>query len=225
MQNKKPIVIKLNNKLAKDFIIKHHYTHSCAKSTISYGIMLNNKLVGAIVYGQPSGRNLSSSIRHNGNDTNTLELLRLVLLDFLPKNVATWFISRSIILLKIDVPQINLLISYADGSAGHHGYIYQAASWLYIGTGSHEKKFFIDGKRRHRRDLYDVYGTSSMIKLKNLLGERFQVSTIRYDKYKYIKIIAHSKKEKKIIFNNLKVVSLPYPKGDNNKTTNQEWNN
>ena len=188
----------------------HHYTHTCPKCTIAYGIMNNNELECVIVYGQPSGKNLASSIWNGGNEQECLELLRLYSFDKCPKNIESASIAMSIKELKKDMPQVKVLVSYADGSAGHIGYIYQASSWEYIGKGSTERKIFIDGIRQHRRTLYDRYGTSSISELKNRLGNRLKVEDERIAKYKYIKIIRDKRKIKGLI----KVKAQPYPKGD-----------
>lgn len=209
------IEIKLiPNNEAKQFMEKYHYTHSCNLGVISYGFYYNEKLACVIVYSRPSGKNLAKSIWDGGNDYNTLELIRLFSFDWCPKNIESYCISQSIKRLKKDMPEVKVLVSYADSSAGHIGYIYQSSNWIYIGTGSNERKIFIDGKRQHRRSLYGKYGTSSIIKLKQLLGDRLQISEERYVKYKYIYIVAQNKKEKKYIQNKLKVKPLPYPKGD-----------
>ena len=153
---------EIDNSFAKDFMCKHHYTKSCAKATISYGVFCKNSLECVIVYGQPSGKYLAKSIWEGGNEKECLELLRLFSYDRCPKNIESWAISHSIKQLKKDMPEVKVLVSYADGSAGHIGYIYQASSWDYIGNGSSECKIFIDGIRQHRRNLYDIYGTSSL---------------------------------------------------------------
>ena len=191
-------------------MVKHHYTHTCPKATISYGIYYNNELQCVIVYGQPSGRNLASSIWEGGSENECLELLRLFSYDSCPKNTESCAISLSIKQLKIDIPEIKVLVSYADTSAGHIGYIYQASSWDYIGIGSSERKIFIDGERQHRRTLYDRFGTSSLKTIKEKIGDRLQFENTRYSKNKYIKIIKDKKKISKV----LKVKILPYPKGD-----------
>jgi len=116
-------------------------------------------------------------------------------------------------------------------SASHVGYIYQATNWIYIGIGSNERKIFIDGIRQHRRNLFDVYGTSSLKKLKELLGYRFTYSNEKFGKHKYVYVLGKSKKDKKRIMNSLIVTSLPYPKGnisfynDKSNIFINHWNN
>jgi hypothetical protein len=143
-------------------------------------------------------------------------LLRLFSFDWCPKNIESYCIAQSIKFLKTNYPKIKILVSYADASVGHVGYIYQASNWLYIGNSSPEPEIFIDNIKRHRRDLYDKYGTSSIKKLKDILGEKLQIGK-KNKKYKYIYILGNSKKEHKELIIKLKVKIInDYPKGDLN---------
>lgn len=201
---------RIDNDAARLFMSRHHYTHTCPKPVLAYGVYHNGKMQCCVVYGRPVGKNLSSSIWEGGNDNECLELVRLFSYDECPKNIESWSISNSIKMIRRDMPQIKVLVSYADTGAGHIGYIYQASSWQYIGIGSSEHKIFIDGERQHRRTLYSRYGTSSLIELKDMLGDRLVVEEDRFTKNKYIKIINDKKNVEKL----LKVDFLPYPKGD-----------
>jgi hypothetical protein len=208
------IVKKVPANEATKFFIKNHYTHSCNGLSIAYGFYNENEMVCLIGFGRPSGKNLAASIWNGGNDKNTLELLRMFSFDYCPKNTESYCISKSIKQLRMDMPNVKMLVSYADTSAGHVGYIYQASNWMFIGTGSNERKIFVDGIRQHRRSLYARYGTSSIQKLKCILGDRIVSSNDRFMKNKYIYPITKGKTEHREVVDSLKVVSIPYPKGD-----------
>jgi hypothetical protein len=210
----KNIILKLiPNNEAKQFMEKYHYTKSCVKSTYALGFFYNNQICTMIVYGQPSNFNLAKSLWEGGNEQECLELLRLFSFDWCPLNIESYCISQSIKWLKQNHSEIKILVSYADTSVKHVGYIYQASNWLYIGKSSGEREIFIDGVKRHRRDLYDKYGTSSLEKLKNELGNRLQTGE-RYKKNKYIYILGN-KKERKELIKKLKInIINEYPKGN-----------
>jgi hypothetical protein len=204
---------KIDNDVGRSFLEKYHYTHSCNLLIISYGFYYDNNLKCVVGFSRPSGKNLARSIWENGTDYNTLELIRLFSFDDCPKNTESYCISQSIKYLKEDMPDVKILVSYADSSAGHIGYIYQASNWKYIGTGSNERKIFIDGERQHRRSLYGKYGTSSIVELKERFGDRLQVSEDRFPKNKYVYVVGKNKFETKQIYSELKTKILPYPKG------------
>lgn len=205
----------LDNSFAKQFMTKHHYTQSCAKSSVALGFYYDNELCTVIVYGQPSGKHLASSLLDGGNEKECMELLRLFSFDWCPKNIESYCISQSIKYLRANYPEIKILVSYADTSVGHVGYIYQASNWLYVGQSGSEREIYIDGVRQHRRALYDKYGTSSITKLKELFGDRIKVSDGLFRKNKYIYVLGKNKAEHKELMKRLKVnIIKEYPKGN-----------
>ncbi len=68
------------------------------------------------------------------------ELARLFILDETPKNTETWFISRCIRDVREKHPEVELLVSYADPSAGHSGVIYRAGNWIDDGNTDQERR-------------------------------------------------------------------------------------
>ena len=68
------------------------------------------------------------------------ELARLFIEDGTPKNTETWFMARAIAYVKRERPEVELLISYADPSAGHSGVIYRAGNWIQDGRTDQERK-------------------------------------------------------------------------------------
>lgn len=127
---------------AKRIIEYGHYTHSLTKGRYCYGMFLGDRLVGAAVYGQPSGRNVAQSFFEGGDEQNTLELLRFYILDVTGKNAESWFLSRSLRLLP---PGVALVVAYSSPGAGHYGACYQAANWLFLGNSkSGQNYFYVD---------------------------------------------------------------------------------
>lgn len=152
-----------------------------------------------------------------GNDSNTIELARMVSLEPKPKNLESYSISKALEFLKSSYPQYKICISYADNAMGHHGYCYQASNFVYYGQSAPSNSWWVDGKRVHQKTIYERYGTNSYTKLKEMLGDRFSLDTNGPSKSRYYIILYQNKKEKKHIQSLIKVKSLPYPKGDNNR--------
>lgn len=107
-----------------------HYTHSLTKGRHSFGLFRENRLIGAAVYGQPSGRHVAQSFWDGADERNTLELLRLFVMDGTGKNAETWFMARCHRLLP---EEVKCLIAYSAPGVGHHGGCYQAGNWLHLG--------------------------------------------------------------------------------------------
>jgi hypothetical protein len=82
---------------------------------------------------------------------NALELVRLVKDDVAVKPLSS-FLAKCVAFIKKQ-GRYELLVSYADPGAGHHGGVYQACSWLYVGRSS-AKYVYIHkktGKRASQR--------------------------------------------------------------------------
>lgn len=131
-------------KQAKPFVERHHYSGSFPATRLSCGLFRNgaggqSELVGVCSFAVPM--NNASIPLHTGlsNHLAGVDLGRLVLLDDVPGNGESWFVSRAFRLLRQVKPEILSVIAYSDpvrriaddGTVvmpGHCGMIYQALS-------------------------------------------------------------------------------------------------
>jgi len=56
-------------------------------------------------------------------------------------------------LLRKASPGLRLVVSYADSEEGHHGGIYQAMNWIYVGRGQGSIEFYHEGRWKHNREV------------------------------------------------------------------------
>ncbi len=94
-----------------------------------------------------------TSKRYGGH---TWELARLWIHDDEPRNTASWFIARTIRLVRRLCPSVRYLVSYADPSVGHTGTVYRAANWRFDGQTDEGRKtprfdYICDGKHYSRK--------------------------------------------------------------------------
>lgn len=73
-----------------------------------------------------------------------LALSRLVIDPEVPTNGASFFLARSVALVRRD-PRWECLVTYADGWQGHTGAIYRAAGWEFVGITKPERIYVRDG--------------------------------------------------------------------------------
>lgn len=132
-------VEEVSFKAAKSLIVEGHYTHSLTKGRYCYGLFKLGMLVGAAVFGQPSGRHVGQSFFEGGDEKNTIELLRLYVKDVTGKNAESWFIARTLKALPKDV---RVVVAYAAPGVGHYGACYQAANWEYCGRSLGGQNYF-----------------------------------------------------------------------------------
>lgn len=149
-------------KAASDLLMKYHYLGRLPRATVVVCAVFdgdNPEPVAAVFFGHPATK----------WSVPVLELTRLVRSDDCKMSL-TQLIAFACKQIKQDKSQPQLLISYADPEAGHHGGIYQAASWNF-----HEKRgkyvdgAMVNGKFVPWRTLRHQYGSSSanQVKLRN----------------------------------------------------------
>ena len=222
----------LNKNVAKDLIVKNHYTHKWSLCTVAYGVYykeyiestffggFNSKLIGVLVYGNAVGRNASTSISSLLINNNVLELTRVWIADGYGKNIESYCIAESFRQINKDYPEIKCILSYSDSEAGHSGTIYQATGFLYQGDNYVDIALMPnysvslngppDYNWIHSRTVYSKWKTHNVDKLKERIGKTFWRKR-ESGKHRYIKFIS-SKIENKKLVKSLKHKVLPYPK-------------
>ncbi len=151
------IVVRIDRYIAKPFVIKHHYTQAFGKASIILGLYRvgNSTLQGVITFGQCSGRLVAQSIYEGATEKTVMEFLRMVVLDEC-ECPRTYFMSKSISILKQKYPKIKALVTYADQTEGHTGTVYKANSWKYIGQTGKKYHYTLNGVRYNKRIPWDI---------------------------------------------------------------------
>lgn len=207
----------IDNNFASQMIKKYHYSGTCPNLRFAFGSFIGSDCMNVIAYSSPIGRMVAQEILEDGDSDNTLELIRMVSLDPKPKNLESYCIHKTFEYIKQTMPNFKIVVSYADNTVGHHGYVYQASGFTYYGQSRPTKEWYVDKKRIHERNLNNTYGSSSYETLKSILGDRLEVKINEKTKSRYYYLIAQNKKEKKDLLKKIKVESLNYPKGENKK--------
>jgi len=194
----------------KDWLLNKHYAKRMCPITYAFGLFENGLMIGCAVFGGSANRN-----NNNIGKYDVIELNRLIVNDGLCKNSLSFFLSKSISLL----PKPFFILSYADPNNGHHGYIYQATNWLYLGQGQRKDggkdtgvtAFVKDGKEYHAKTVSKITGGSTSKEV----ALNFGFERIFYPpKHKYL-FLHCTKKEKKEMLSILPYKIMPYPKGEN----------
>lgn len=127
---------RLDSRTASRAVIQHHYLHRRPPITDAFGLYRATDLVGVVTYGTPASRHLQMSACPS-DPSKVVELNRLWLHDSLPKNTASWFVSRT---LKQMAHHPRIVVSYADPVHGHYGYVYRALNFRYAGWTDMDRK-------------------------------------------------------------------------------------
>ena len=145
---------------------------------------------------------------------NVYELNRLWVSDDVPKNGESYLIANSIKRLDKEI-----IVSFADTSQSHVGYVYQATNFLYCGLSARFRDPKVKGMENMHHATY-AHGMT-MKQVKEKYGEENVYYVERPRKHRYIFFNAN-KRRKKELRALLRYKVLPYPKqvevADNGKS-------
>ena len=181
-------VRKIEYSETKDLILNVHYAHRMPSISYSFGLFLDNEMVGVCTFGKPASPSLCVGVCGVEYTKQVWELNRLVLKNNIP-NEASMFVGKCLKLL----PRPMIVVSYSDSAQNHRGIIYQATNFLFTGT------------TKPRTDMAGKNGTHS----RHHLGDRTK-RVPRSAKHRYI-IFLGSKVEKKRMLKVLKYKIQDYP--------------
>lgn len=208
----KYIVKSIDTYLCKDWLLNKHYAKRIPPIEFAFGLFNDqNILKGVITFGTP----VSNSLRSLWNNKyKLLELNRLVIDEETEKNTLSFFVSNSLKFL----PKPLVIVSYADTSQNHNGYIYQATNWIYTGLSLPFKDYHVKGlEHLHGATIFDMSrGKENRVQwLKDKFGDKL-VMVDRPQKHRYFYFLGN-KKQIKDIMNMLPYNIMPYPKGENKR--------
>lgn len=202
MSLKQYTISPISYKLAMQMVIDNHYLHRKAPCSFSFGLFLNNEILGVIVYGTPSSAPLRKGIAGEENKNNVIELTRLWVHDSVPRNGESYLIGRTI-------PKVNkeIIVSFAEAGQGHVGYVYQATNWIYTGLSAKRTNWTVTGIDKHCQTLADKFTSKE---IRERYGDRFSLID-RPRKHRYIYINAKGIRKKELL-SKIKYPIFPYPK-------------
>jgi hypothetical protein len=148
---------------ARFAVERWHYSRCMPQQkTVKLGVWEAGSFVGTVVYGD--GANAGMFKPYGLVYEQGAELVRVALRPGHASAVSR-IVSISVRFLRRACPRIRLLISFADPEQGHHGGIYQAAGWIYLGMTEPADEYLVNGKRMHGRALR---ATRASHRLRNL---------------------------------------------------------
>lgn len=189
-------------------VLNVHYAGRWPSISYHFGLFRDNLLVGVATYGTPSSPTLRVGVAGEQYKNDVIELNRLVLTDNLI-NEASFLVGGSIKLL----PKGKIIVSYADISQGHIGYVYQATNFLYCGLSAKRTDWAIKGKEHlHGTTIADEFRgvPNRSVLMREKYGDDFYLKP-RPRKHRYV-YINGSKSFKRVVLRNLKYKIENYPK-------------
>lgn len=178
-----------------------HYLRALGSTSVSLGLYVDDVIAGVICYGTIPANNASAVC---GPDTRlaVMELTRLALYDWAPRNSESYLIGHSFRWMRGHRPDVQVLLSYADAGVGHVGTVYQATNWIYTGASSGDVVWRCnDGRVMHPR-------TTGWNKAKLPAGQWMPSP----GKHRYVNFLG-GPADRRRLRRSLRWDELPYPKG------------
>jgi hypothetical protein len=149
--NSKP-VLKLDwcSHAAAKYAVEHwHYSGSLpTPPLVKVGVWEDEQYIGCVLFSRGANNNIGKAF--GLASTQVAELTRVALTDH--QTPVSRIIRVAIAFLGKQSPNLRLIVSYADPSQQHHGGIYQAGNWTYIGQSPPSVEYLApDGKQWHGR--------------------------------------------------------------------------
>jgi len=197
-------------KAEADAIIReHHYSGSAVwSSSVHLGVFAADRLCGALQFGVGMNPASGAKVVEGSDGSDWLEFNRMVLFDA-PEQAASRVVSYAVKYLRRTRPALRWLQSFADERCGKFGGVYQACSWMYLG--SHETTFyFLDGEWFHQslwgRAEVDSRGWGSGPKAARLRAGRGRAVPHVFRQFRYLKPMSRA------VGRRVLLPTLPYPK-------------
>lgn len=124
-------VAPVDSRAARYAVETWHYsaTMPVGKSTY-FGVWEADRYIGVVIFGRGAAPDLGTA--YGLTSMQVCELTRVALRDHVEP--VSRIVTAAVALLKRTAPGLRAIVSFADPYHGHHGGIYQAMNWLYLGT-------------------------------------------------------------------------------------------
>ena len=141
---------------AKFACVNWHYS-ACmpAGKIIKIGVWEGGRFIGVILFSRGANNRLGSP--YQLAQTEICELTRIALTKH--QAPVSKIAAIAMLFLKRNSPGLRLIVSYADPMQGHHGGVYQAGNWVYVGASQAQREVMYNGKIMHKRTANSLFGT------------------------------------------------------------------
>lgn len=139
---------------AKFACVNWHYSRCVPVfKCVRIGVWEDGAFIGVVLFGQGATPEIGSPYGLSGLEI--CELTRVALTTH--KTPVSRIIAFALRFLRKQCPGLKAVVSFADAGQGHHGGIYQAGGWIYVG-GANTHAYRVNGVLVHPKTLHSRYG-------------------------------------------------------------------
>ncbi len=171
------------HKAAKYACETWHYSKKIPKSKlVKIGVWENEAFIGCVIFSYGATPQIGSPYGLKQNEI--CELTRIALKRH--ESPVSRIMAIAIKMFARLCPGTKLIVSYACLDQDHHGGIYQATNWIYVGRTKPDCYIKVKGKVEHRKTVYDRYGCQSLAWIrKHVDANAIRISDSGKHKYLY----------------------------------------
>jgi len=186
---------------AAKYAVEHwHYSKRMpVGKMVKIGVWESGSFIGCVLFARGANNAIGNSF--GLDQTEACELVRVALTNH--KTTVSRILSIAFKFLRDLCKGIQIVVSYADTEQGHHGGIYQASNWIYVGRSQGSKEFFHEGRWKHNREVTaGAFGSAPKHQGKG----KGLPSRITQGKHKYLYPLTPEMKAR------IELLRKPYPK-------------
>lgn len=143
-----------SHEAAKYAVMHWHYSRSMPSGkTVKIGAWEDERFIGVVIFGYGATPEIGKP--YSLRQVEICELVRVALNGH--ASPVSRILSVAIKMLRKQSPGLRLIVSFSDTAQGHHGGIYQATNWYYVGSECYHC-YRVMGKMIHPKTLHARYG-------------------------------------------------------------------
>lgn len=168
---------------AAKYAVEHwHYSEKMpAGKLVHVGAWENGRYIGAVIFGRGGNNNIGTA--YQLKQTEVCELVRVALTAHV--SPVSKVVSIAVRMLKKQSIGVKLIVSYADPKEKHHGGIYQAMNWVYVGSSRPQRGVLVAGAFLHKRSASARWGTASPEAIRRKTGLNVEYGPVEW-KHTYL---------------------------------------
>ncbi len=148
-------VASVSQRETDEFCHRYHYTERSGATNWRWGLWHQATLYGVIGYNWPT-RSLCESVFGPDHHQHVWHMGRLAMAEESPRNSESRLIAGSLDRIQREHPEVWAVVTYADTTQKHVGYVYQATNALYTGmAGMSYQLRMADGSMRSTYGTFD----------------------------------------------------------------------
>ena len=118
---------------------------------MKFGVWEEGKFIGVVIFSRGASPWLGKALELD--QTEICELTRIAMTKH--KTPVSQVVAICLKKFKETNSKMRAVVSFADPKEGHKGGIYQAGNWIYTGQSGEVTEYFVDGRWRHKKGVWN----------------------------------------------------------------------